>query len=74
MLARASRRAGEASNDNGDQQTAGARSCRCPSVTNVTRFRATEIPLKQGAVTVLRESGGARQRFSEESCWTGLCD
>ena len=69
MLARGkSGRAGEAYNNNGHQQAAGLfEAAAQPSVTNVTRFRATEIPLKHGATTVLRRSGGPEQ----DSCdWT----
>jgi hypothetical protein len=60
MLARGnSGRAGVASNNNGHQQAAGpSKPPPSRSVTNVTHFRATEIPLKHGAATVLRRSGG----------------
>ena len=76
MLARGkSGRAGEASNDNGNQQTAGAsKPPPSPSVTNATRFRATEIPLKHGAAIVLRRSGQLGNAFRKTTCWTGLCD
>jgi hypothetical protein len=41
-----------------NRHTALSKPPRGPSVTNVTRFRATEIPLKRGAAIMLRRSGG----------------
>jgi hypothetical protein len=69
VLARGkSGRAGEASNDNGNQQTAGAsKPPPSPFVTNVARLRTTEIPVKHGAATMLRRSGQVGNAFRKST-------
>src|ERR1700678_2204900 len=57
-------RTGKASNNNGHQQAAGAsKPPPSPSVTNVTRFWATEIPLKHGELAQIGVPLGDRKRL-----------